>query len=86
MLFRSWRDPFVELRIPKVFHLRRDPFERADTDSNAYNEWWTRKAPAALGLAGVAVMQFQASLQAFPPRQKPGSIFNPKEQSMGRQQ
>ncbi len=74
--FDVWRDPFTPLRIPKLFHLRRDPFERADTDSNAYNEWWTRKGPAGLGLVMIAVAQFQASLDAFPPRQSPGSIYN----------
>ena len=25
-----WAEPFVPLRVPKIFHLRRDPFERAD--------------------------------------------------------
>jgi arylsulfatase len=32
--FDVWREPFVTLRIPKIFNLRTDPFERADTDSN----------------------------------------------------
>ncbi len=72
--FDVWRDPFVTLRIPKVFHLRRDPFERADTDSNNYNEWWDHK----VGIAGVqgriAVERFVGSLRAFPPRQRPGTF------------
>ena len=72
--FEVWREPFVTLRIPKLFNLRRDPFERADTDSNAYNEWWTRKAPTGLGLGMVVVGQFAASLQQFPPRQRPASF------------
>ncbi|MGI9287448.1 MAG: sulfatase-like hydrolase/transferase, partial [Pseudomonadales bacterium] len=72
--FDVWREPFVSLRIPKLFHLRRDPFERADTDSNAYNEWWTRKGPAGLGLAMVEVGKFVQSLHAFPPRQRPASF------------
>jgi hypothetical protein len=38
--FDIWRDPFVTLRAPKLFNLRRDPFERADTDSNNYDHWW----------------------------------------------
>jgi arylsulfatase len=72
--FDVWRDPFVTLRIPKVFHLRRDPFERADTDSNTYNEWWDRKiAPVAMQ-GQVAVARFVGSLQQFPPRQRPGSF------------
>ncbi len=72
--FDVWRDPFVTLRIPKVFHLRRDPFERADTDSNSYNVWWDHKVPIAGGLAGAAVRQFVGSLRLFPPRQKPGTF------------
>tara|TARA_A100001391_G_scaffold200603_2_gene185538 strand:+ start:4800 stop:6335 length:1536 start_codon:yes stop_codon:yes gene_type:complete len=72
--FDVWRDPFVPLRIPKIFHLRRDPFERADTDSNGYNNWWDKKI-APVGMQGqVAVMRFVASLQQYPPRQRPGSF------------
>lgn len=73
--FDVWRDPFVELRAPKVFHLRRDPFERADTDSNSYNVWWDKKVYTAAGQAKMAVAGFVGSLQAFPPRQRP-ETFN----------
>ena len=72
--FDVWRDPFVTLRIPKVFHLRRDPFERADTDSNSYNLWWDHKISAAGAQGRVAVAQFVGSLQQFPPRQRPGTF------------
>jgi arylsulfatase A-like enzyme len=72
--FDVWRDPFVTLRIPKLFHLRRDPFERADTDSNGYNNWWDHKiAPVAMQ-GQVAVTRFVGSLQQFPPRQRPASF------------
>ncbi len=72
--FDVWRDPFIPLRIPKVFHLRRDPFERADTDSNSYNLWWDKKI-GSVGMLGMgAVRQFVASLKAFPPRQRPASF------------
>ena len=36
---QCWFEPFVKLRIPKMFHLRRDPFERADENSNTYWDW-----------------------------------------------
>ena len=36
---RLWAEPFVKLRIPKIFNLRRDPFERADFNSNTYWDW-----------------------------------------------
>jgi len=35
-----WREPFVELRAPLIFNLRRDPFEKAQHNSNTYNDWW----------------------------------------------
>jgi arylsulfatase len=72
--FDVWRDPFVPLRIPKLFNLRRDPFERADTDSNAYNEWWSRRAGPFIGLSKLAVGRFLESLEEFPPRQRPASF------------
>ncbi len=31
-----WAEPFVFLRVPKMFNLRTDPFERADITSNTY--------------------------------------------------
>ena len=34
-----WFEPFVKLRAPKIFNLRRDPFERADENSNTYWDW-----------------------------------------------
>ena len=42
--FRVWMDPFVDLRVPLIFDLRMDPFERASTDSNSYYEWMERMA------------------------------------------
>ena len=72
--FDVWRDPFISLRIPKVFNLRRDPFERADTDSNSYNLWWDKKI-GSVGMLGMgAVTQFVATFQQFPPRQRPGTF------------
>ena len=31
-----WANPFTNLRVPKIFNLRTDPYERADTTSNTY--------------------------------------------------
>ena len=39
-----WAEPFVPLRVPKLFNLRTDPFERADTTSNTYWDWYMSKA------------------------------------------
>ena len=38
--FGVWREPFTELRMPLLFNLRRDPFEKAQHDSNTYNGWF----------------------------------------------
>ena len=72
--FDVWRDEFTDLRIPKIFHLRRDPFERADTDSNSYNVWWDHKIAAQATPSVARVQQFLATFQAFPPRQRPASF------------
>jgi len=72
--FDVWRDPFVTLRIPKLFNLRRDPLERADTDSNGYNNWWdTKIAPVAMQ-GRVAVSRFVQTLVEYPPRQRPATF------------
>ncbi|MBN9139034.1 MAG: sulfatase-like hydrolase/transferase, partial [Phyllobacterium sp.] len=34
-----WQEPFTELRFPKLFNLRTDPYERADITSNTYWDW-----------------------------------------------
>ena len=72
--FDVWRDPFVDLRAPKVFHLRRDPFERADTDSNQYNHWWGLRAGFIAIPLQSAVAKVVETLREYPPRQKPGSF------------
>ena len=46
----------------------------ADTDANGYNNWWDKKVSIAGTQARVAVSRFVASLQQFPPRQRPGTF------------
>ena len=36
---RVWAEPYIELRVPKIFNLRTDPYERADITSNTYYDW-----------------------------------------------
>jgi arylsulfatase len=67
-----WREPLITLRAPKLFHLRRDPFERADTDSNQYNHWWAVKM-GNMKPAGVVATEFFKTFEQYPPRQKPES-------------
>ncbi len=34
-----WMKPFTCLRLPKMYNLRMDPYERADITSDQYNDW-----------------------------------------------
>ena len=68
-----WFEPFVPLRAPKMFHLRRDPFERADTDSNTYWDWLISHAYIMYGMQAVVAQQIENFVK-FPPRQKPASF------------
>ncbi|MFX7540812.1 hypothetical protein ABTJ80_20245, partial [Acinetobacter baumannii] len=62
-------DPFVPLRIPKLYNLRTDPYERADVTSNTYWDWFMRNG--YLSLAGQAIVtEFLETFKDFPPRQK----------------
>jgi hypothetical protein len=68
-----WAEPFVPLRVPKLFNLRTDPFERADVTSNTYWDWLLDSAVLAL-TASVLVGQFLETFREFPPRQKAASF------------
>jgi arylsulfatase A-like enzyme len=68
-----WAEPFVTLRIPKMFNLRIDPFERADITSNTYWDWLLDNAFLVLA-AQTLVGRFLASFAEFPPRQKAPSF------------
>src|SRR5262245_39808476 len=68
-----WAEPFTCLRIPKMFNLRMDPYERADFDSNIYYEWMLRHAFYVVPTQEV-VAQFLSTFKEFPPRQKPSSF------------
>jgi len=71
--FNVWREPFVELRIPYIENLRRDPFERAITDSNNYHRWNIQRA-FLLVPAQAYEGDFLKSFKEFPMRQKPASF------------
>jgi arylsulfatase A-like enzyme len=64
-----WAEPFVPLRVPKLFNLRTDPFERADITSNTYWDWLLENGILAL-TASAVVAQFLETFKEFPPRQK----------------
>ena len=68
-----WAEPLVALRIPKVFNLRTDPFERADITSNTYWDWMIDHAFLLIP-AQKYVGDFLATFKEFPPRQKAASF------------
>jgi len=71
--FDVWQEPLVTLRLPKLFNLRQDPFERADHETFGYDHWRLERA-FVLVPAQSYVAKFIATFQEFPPRQKPGSF------------
>jgi arylsulfatase len=68
-----WAEPFVTLRVPKLFNLRTDPFERADYTSNTYYDWFLDNDYLALA-ATFIMTQFLETFTEFPPRQKAASF------------
>jgi arylsulfatase A-like enzyme len=68
-----WAEPLVALRIPKIFNLRTDPFERADITSNTYWDWMIDHAFLLIP-AQKYVGDFLATFKEFPPRQKAASF------------
>jgi arylsulfatase len=68
-----WAAPFVCRRLPKMFNLRLDPYERADITSNTYYDWTIQRAFLAVPTQAL-VAQFVGTFKEFPPRQKPSSF------------
>jgi len=71
--FGVWREPFVELRAPLIFNLRRDPFEKAQHNSNTYNDWWLDRAFVLVPIQGLAA-KFLMTMKDYPPSQTPGAF------------
>ena len=70
---QAWSEPFVPLRLPLIFNLRRDPYERANITSNTYYDWLLDHA-FFLVPAQAYVGKFLATFKEYPPRQKPASF------------
>ncbi len=67
--FSVWQYPFVPLRVPYIYNLRRDPYERATITSNTYYDWMLDRVYLLFG-AKSYVARFLATFRAFPPRQR----------------
>ena len=68
-----WADPFTRLRLPKIFNLRTDPYEFADTTSNTYWDWMVHNV-YFLYFAQYAAGKFAETFKEFPAIQKPNSF------------
>jgi arylsulfatase A-like enzyme len=68
-----WAEPFTALRLPKLYNLRTDPYERADITSNTYYDWFLDHDYIVFA-AQMIVAQFMETFKEFPPRQKAASF------------
>ena len=86
---QAWAEPFVPLRVPLIFNLRRDPYERSQVTSNTYYDWLLDRA-YMLVPAQAYVGAFLATFAEFPPRQKAASfsleqVLEQLQENMGSQ-
>jgi arylsulfatase len=71
---RIWAEPFTKLRVPKLFNLRSDPYERADITSNSYYEWFMSDGAGPFLASPAVVGKFLATFKEYPPSQRPSSF------------
>jgi hypothetical protein len=62
--FGVWREPFVELRVPLLFNLRRDPFEKAQNNSNIYDDWFLDRPFVVVPIQALAA-RFLQTMQEY---------------------
>jgi arylsulfatase len=70
---RIWAEPFTPLRVPKLFNLRTDPYERADITSNTYYDWFMYH-DFIIGGAQALASEFLQTFVDFPPAQRAASF------------
>jgi arylsulfatase len=68
-----WREPFSQMRLPKLFNLRSDPFERAEESTLFYDKWFADRGFVMVP-AQALVAQWLESFKEFPVRQRPASF------------
>jgi arylsulfatase len=68
-----WENPLIPLRFPKLFDIKGDPFERAQTDAGEYDRWRVEHAFALVPAQAYVAKHLQTYIE-FPPRQRPGSF------------
>jgi arylsulfatase len=68
-----WENPLIPLRFPKLFDIRADPFERAQTDAGEYAKWRVERAFALVPAQAYVANHLKTYIE-YPPRQRPGSF------------
>ena len=68
-----WGERFVSTRIPWLFNLRTDPYERSSITSNSYWDWYLDHIYLLVPMQGF-VGQFLETFKEYPPRQKAASF------------
>jgi arylsulfatase A-like enzyme len=71
--FAVWSNPFANLRVPKMFNLRMDPYERADVVSDQYYDWLVKNDYIITG-GMLKATDFLETFVAYPPSQRPASF------------
>ncbi|WP_276133771.1 sulfatase-like hydrolase/transferase [Polluticoccus soli] len=67
-----WREPLAQMRVPKFFDLRADPFEKGE-ESFKYNDWLLEQN-FLMYSAVPLIAHWLESFKEFPPRCKPASF------------
>ena len=68
-----WAEPYIELRVPKLFNLRTDPYEKADQTSNTYYDWMLDHIYLFVPAQAYVASMLQTLIE-FPQRQKSASF------------
>ena len=71
--FAVWYEPLISYRIPKLYHLRMDPYERADITSDQYDDWRVKNA-YLMGYMSQKAAAFLQTFKDYPPSQIPASF------------
>ncbi|MBA8840504.1 arylsulfatase [Ochrobactrum sp. RH2CCR150] len=71
--FAVWQQPFTPLRVPKLYNLRMDPYERADIVSDQYFDWLVRN-DFKLAQMTMHAAEFLQTFIEYPPSQEPASF------------
>jgi arylsulfatase len=71
---RIWAEPFTKLRVPKLFDLRSDPYERADVTSNTFYDFFLSDGAGPFIASQAIVAPFLATFKEYPPSQRPSSF------------